>query len=130
MKFKHVTRTLTLLALLILPGLGEAQETTWIVQPYRGWIGITVDYSIALVGGNEQTVVRIESVEEDGPAQKAGILPGDAITHLNGKRVSLKSFNSLTETLKPGDSLPISLQRGGGLWRSRSRQPDGPTGQG
>ncbi len=113
MKFNYVTRTLALLALLILPGLGEAQETTWIVQHDRGWIGITVGYTTAIVGGNEQTVVKIESVEENSPAQRAGIMPGDAITHLNGRRVSLKAFNSLTETLSPGDSLPISLLRAG-----------------
>jgi len=135
MKFQAMTRTLLLLAFLVLPGLGNAQETTWIVQPNRGWIGITIGYSTAVVAGNEQTVANIEVVEEDSPAQTAGILPGDAITRLDGKRLSQKVFTSLTQTLKVGDLLPITLLRAGkveevvveaGNWPDREKIRIGP----
>ena len=65
MRLKAVTLTLLLLAFLVLPVLGNAQEATWFVQPDRGWIGITIDFASVRVAGSEQTVVIVQAVDED-----------------------------------------------------------------
>jgi membrane-associated protease RseP (regulator of RpoE activity) len=113
MKFKHVNRTLFLLGFLALTGAGQAQETTWTVQQNRGWIGIRISYSSAMVAGREQTVAIIQTVEENSPAQNVEILPGDTITHLDGQQLSQKVLENLTQTLKPGDLIRVTLLREG-----------------
>lgn len=47
-------------------------------------IGVGVVKDTASIDGSDMTVIRITSVYEDSPAQKAGICVGDMITHVGG----------------------------------------------
>ena len=56
---------------------------------------------------------RVESVNADGPAEKAGIKPGDVVAKLGNKRV--KGYADLVDALrsyKPGTSVKLTVQRG------------------
>lgn len=49
-----------------------------------------------------------------GPAAKAGLKPGDLITAVNGKRVtSIDSFVGTIATYAPGNTVNLTVQRGG-----------------
>lgn len=55
----------------------------------------------------------IAGVLQDFPAQKAGVLPGDIITELNGTKItSLDKLNGTLATLKPGDNIILKVERG------------------
>ena len=56
----------------------------------------------------------IESVEPGGPADKAGIKAGDAVTEFDGERVrSVRQFLRLVQETTPGRSVPVVLSRAG-----------------
>jgi serine protease Do len=58
--------------------------------------------------------VLIETVDPDGPADKAGIKAGDAITEFDGERVrSVRQFSRLVQETPSGRSIAIALARGG-----------------
>ncbi len=55
----------------------------------------------------------IAGVLQDFPAQKAGVLPGDIITELNGTKItSLNKLNETLATFKPGDNVILKVERG------------------
>ncbi len=59
--------------------------------------------------------VSVNEVEEDGPAARAGIQPGDIIMRLNNKEVTDKNqFEALVQELPAGKPLPILVKRGEG----------------
>lgn len=69
----------------------------------RGWLGVNVDER-----------VRIESVNEGAPAEKAGLQKGDEIREVDGKPV--RSSGDLVKTvrgLQPGAKIKIGLLRDG-----------------
>ena len=56
--------------------------------------------------------VSIETVEPGGPADKAGIKAGDAVTEFDGERVrSVRQFLRLVQETTPGRSVPVVLSR-------------------
>lgn len=58
----------------------------------------------------------LREVEEDGPAGKAGLKPGDTITKYNKTPVkSVKQFRKLLEGANPGDRVEITARRGTNL---------------
>lgn len=58
--------------------------------------------------------VRVETVTSDGPADKAGIKPGDTITEFDGERVrSTMQFARLVQETPPGRQVQVALTRGG-----------------
>ncbi len=58
--------------------------------------------------------VLVSSVEEAGPAARAGLLPGDLITQANRKPVkSVQDFAQIVQQLGPGGSLLLLVQREG-----------------
>ena len=58
--------------------------------------------------------VLVETVEPDGPADKAGVKPGDAITEFDGERVrSVRQFSRLVQETPSGRSVAVALSRGG-----------------
>jgi len=55
----------------------------------------------------------VVEVEDQGPAAKAGIKPGDTITKFNGEAVkSVKRFRELIKEKKPGEAVKLSVRRG------------------
>lgn len=82
----------------------------------RGWLGIepqmmTVAIAKALNVQFTQGLL-VAGVFEQGPAFKAGILPGDIITHINAKEVSdPRAAMGLITSLKPGETVNLRIRR-------------------
>ncbi|MGW8265733.1 MAG: PDZ domain-containing protein [Longimicrobiales bacterium] len=102
-----------LLAALAQPSRGGTQEVAWSVQTNRGWIGVEVVYTTALVGGDESTVGVIDDVAEGSPAEAAGIQVGDTLTHLDGQPISQRVLTSLQRSLEIGDLVRLTILRNG-----------------
>ncbi len=79
-----------------------------------GQLGVTVrdlapSDAAATSGG-----VRIDDVDEDGPAAKAGIKPGDVIVEFDGERVrSARQFTRLVRETPEGRAVEMALMRDG-----------------
>ncbi|MCS6864331.1 MAG: trypsin-like peptidase domain-containing protein [Gemmataceae bacterium] len=69
-------------------------------------------FGVAFPPDDEDDAWLVE-VEEDGPAGKAGLKPGDTITKFNDTVIkSVKQFRKQMETAKPGDRVNITARRG------------------
>ncbi|GHE29123.1 hypothetical protein GCM10017673_34410 [Streptosporangium violaceochromogenes] len=93
-----------------------AQElvTTGVAKKSR--IGITIDQTYQGAGVRIETEPRQGSqpVEPDGPADKAGLKPGDVILEVNG--TVLQDGNELIALIRnkaPGEKLTVKFQRAG-----------------
>jgi predicted metalloprotease with PDZ domain len=62
-----------------------------------------------LADRNGGAVVR--SVLSDGPAYLAGVMPGDEIIAVNGRRVSSSQFDEAIGLLQPGDAVTLHIIR-------------------
>ncbi len=71
-------------------------------QPYSA--GITLD-------SEEGTELRILNVQNNSPAEDAGLQMGDEILNLAGRKVTHKTFSTTLASYKPGDSIPITIKR-------------------
>ncbi|KGE03234.1 S1C family serine protease [Pseudohaliea rubra] len=83
-------------------------------QVIRGWLGVQVEPRLARGGdGPTGQALVVTAVAEGGPAQKAGLQPGDVITHFNGEAVEdvRRSMYDIA-LLRPGESLRITAIRG------------------
>ena len=84
----------------------------------RGWIGVEVqdvgrEIADSFRLSNGQGAL-IAGVQRGGPADRAGVKPGDVIVAVDGKRVS-DSFAvlQLVASLKPGSKTELTLLREG-----------------
>ncbi len=83
----------------------------------RGWIGVEPnELSPELAetfGVKANTGVIITGVLQNGPAAKAGILPGDVITQVGDKKIdNVQQLLTAVAALKPGGATRFALQRG------------------
>ncbi len=62
----------------------------------------------------ENGLIKVVSPIDDTPAQKAGILPGDLVTHLDGDPVMGKSLNESIEKMRgaPNTNIVLTVRRG------------------
>lgn len=83
----------------------------------RGFLGVkladvTPDVIAELKLGSAVKGAVVMQVEEGQPAAKAGLLPGDAITAVNGQMVTSRArFLMRMTTLKAGDSVKLTFTR-------------------
>lgn len=62
----------------------------------------------------ENGLIKVVSPIDETPAQKAGVLPGDLITHLDGDPVMGKSLNESIEKMRgaPNTNIVLTVRRG------------------
>jgi membrane-associated protease RseP (regulator of RpoE activity) len=102
------------------PGAAQqAQQARGIVRVVRpqGWIGLTVDFDLqtAWQSGTRMPTpaVVISEVFDGGPADRAGLQPGDTILRINQRPATEDAILRLQSTLEPGDRVSFQLRRGG-----------------
>lgn len=63
----------------------------------------------------ENNLVKVVSPIDDTPAAKAGLQPGDLITHLDGKPVTELTLNEAVDKMRgtPGTKITLTVRRGG-----------------
>ena len=54
----------------------------------------------------------IESVEKDGPADRAGLLPGDILYSVEGSPITSRDGGAALGRLAPGESVTLEIRRG------------------
>ncbi len=88
----------------------SADEVTLLLtkapSPDAGAIGIATEV--------DQKRVQIKAVVPDGPADKAGLLPGDVISAIDDKPItSSETLNAAVAPKKAGDTLTFTIEREG-----------------
>ena len=84
----------------------------------RGWLGIEIQELTPQLAESfaipDERGIIIAGVLREGPAHKAGLEPGDVITHINGKAVTTANtaLNAISQT-HPGKSIHIRALRSG-----------------
>ncbi len=77
-----------------------------VAEGERGYLGINFSSSTDPKG------VRVTRVGKDTAAEKAGLKPGDVITHFNGKKLfSGGGMRDLIEKTKVGDEIKLKILR-------------------
>ena len=80
-------------------------------RPYIGITGSSLTESLAQ-RYNYPTGVYVESVEEGGPAEEAGLEVGDVITEVEGEAVSsVDEINTIKNTYSIGDTITLTVYR-------------------
>jgi PDZ domain-containing secreted protein len=96
-------------------------------RPAEGYLGVMaapLSEDIQEVAGIDRGVL-INSLMDNSPAAEAGLLPGDVITAVGGKRVNApEELTDLIRSHKPGDTVPIEYYRSG-----KKREADVKLGQ-
>jgi serine protease Do len=84
-------------------------------RPYFAITAGTVNPNFARQNGLSVSAgVLVSAVEENGAAAKAGIQAGDVIVKVDGKEVrSLKELNGIKKSYKAGDTVTVTVNRGG-----------------
>ncbi|MEE4315589.1 MAG: PDZ domain-containing protein, partial [Erythrobacter sp.] len=84
----------------------------------RGYLGVGLapineDFAASL-GLEKRRGEFVQTVQDDSPAAKAGLKPGDIITKVNGKDVTAdQTVSFLVANLEPGAQVPVELLRDG-----------------
>lgn len=88
----------------------------------RGFMGITYGGQgtgterVLTADGRLLTGVKVSEVVEGGPSDRAGVRVGDVIVSVRGSPVlSDEALGSLVSSGRPGDEMPVTVWRDGGL---------------
>ena len=84
----------------------------------RGWLGVVIqdiDRDLAKSFGLDKPMgALVNQVAVDGPAEKAGIKPGDVIVHFGRNRIDESGdLPHAVGSVTPGDSVEVTLMRAG-----------------
>jgi len=85
----------------------------------RGWIGVTTTQAVTpelaqALGLGDAKGLLVAQILRNGPADKAGIKPGDVIQKVNGiEATAARVMVDLVADIEPGDDVEIALTRDG-----------------
>lgn len=107
------------LALLLLavavPGAEAATQRT-AAQAGTGWLGVTVTELRRTSSGDDgarfESRFLIDAVEPNSGAALAGLRAGDEVLGLNGRAFTMHGIRGLAETLLPGQTVRLEVERG------------------
>ncbi len=93
-------------------GTQTASSLTGDSRSYGAWLGTVPDYaSMGTAGGGG---VLLAGVRAKGPAEEAGIQPGDRIVRMAGRPIeNLHDMMYVLRDHRPGEVLPVEVLRGG-----------------
>jgi serine protease Do len=95
----------------LLPQLRNGKVTRGVIGIRVDRDGVTKDVAQAM-GLPSVSGAMLSSVTPGGPAEKAGLLPGDIITEFNGRPVAdSEALVNLVVATKPGTSVPVTIYR-------------------
>jgi serine protease Do len=103
-----------------VPGQGAAQVREFNSGPFVG--GTYLGVNLAEIDANrakelklkEDYGVEITRVEENSPAEKAGVKPGDVVQEYNGQRVEgMEQFGRMVRETPPGREVKLTISRNG-----------------
>jgi len=114
--------------------IGEqpGEETVVAAGPTGEGLGVTVESlseeMAQAYGLRGRTGVVVTGVASGGAAEAAGIREGDVLLEVNRRRVgSLEEFKSVVAALKPGEAVPVQIERvGAGRQYIVLKVPDKP----
>ena len=105
MLFRSINSTTDVVSQLI--------EFSTVKRPYIGISGQAIDSNITEIYGLPAGI-SVQSVEENSPAQVAGIEKGDIIIKIEGKDVkTVAELNRIKYTYKIGDTVTLTVLRNG-----------------
>ena len=80
----------------------------------HGYFGVVGVADVTEVKGNEIFGVRVETIDQNSPADNAAIAVGDFITSVNGVKVtSMQDLQTIIQSKTPGTTVYIGLLQGG-----------------
>ena len=69
--------------------------------------------------------IEVISVQEGGPAEQAGLLAGDRITHVDGKRIDSRLGGDAFSSIRPGRPVRLTVVGRDGAERVVTLVPGG-----
>jgi Do/DeqQ family serine protease len=96
----------------------------------RGYLGVTaipLPRDTQDISGQQLTGILVETVNPGGPADNAGIIPGDIITEVNGRQIldTRQAFRIISD-MQPGTVAEIAVLRGWEAMRFKATIIDKP----
>lgn len=99
-------------------GLGDPYSRYYTKEEYEKVLkerkGTYTGIGVTITENTEENMVEVVSVQEDGPADKAGVQKGDLILKVNGQDVTGKSTSEVSDLIEEcvGKEISIDLKRG------------------
>lgn len=91
---------------------GQLADTGKVTNSGRAALGVQVTTVVDRSG--QPQGVGVVDVASGGPAEAAGIKPGDVIVALDGKQTpSVQALSSVLAGLQPGQKVPVTIERNG-----------------
>lgn len=91
-----------------------AGQEVAVTAPPEGWLGIRYALEVRPAPNRpdgEPTMVILD-VQDDSPARRAGVAPGDTVLRIDGRAVSARALAGL-RALEPGQRVRLTLRREG-----------------
>jgi putative serine protease PepD len=89
----------------VLPGLEQGRAVS------HAWLGVTIDSSPANITKPGATIA---GVTANGPAEAAGVQPGDVVTAVDGAAVNdATGLSTAINQKAPGDHIKVTVERNG-----------------
>jgi putative serine protease PepD len=80
----------------------------------NAYVGVSLNSQVQGAAAISTTSQSSQPIVPGGPAAKAGLRPGDLITAVNGKQItSVNDFVGRIATYSPGDTVTLTIKRGG-----------------